>query len=224
MDKTSGKHTDTHISKRLAHALPKAAKPGAARRLEREVKILKAACHLLAEKGHAKFSMRRVAIDTGVTLRTVQHYFPTKRELLVETVKYTLGQQYEKKYMRQWEKSHAKSSRERLLIMLDFLLRDLRSRFAPRFFFELWALALRDKDASIAVDVVYSLHRRNIESLIEDMNPNLSPQQVSHRAIIVAMLVEGMGVLLCPGRPQHDEYLGIDDEIKARLVDIVMMP
>ena len=64
------------------------------------------------------------------------------------------------------------------------MLDDLRNPFTLRFFTELWALSVRDKDAAIAMDVIYTLPPVKFEKLIKAINPGLSKRKVAHRAII----------------------------------------
>ena len=82
---------DNPLRVKLEGALPKQSVPDTSPRKLKETAVLEAARTLLAEKGYAKFSMRGVAAAMGVSLRAVQHYFPTKKDLLVETVKYILA-------------------------------------------------------------------------------------------------------------------------------------
>lgn len=178
----------------------------------------------MAEKGYSKFSMRGVAASLGISLRTVQHYYPTKRDLLVETVKYTLAHYYHEQFHILFEKNETKKPIDKFLIMIDYMLEDVRDPFSIRFFTELWALSLRDIDASIAMDTVYTLHRQNIEQLIAQINPNLSSHRVSHRAAIVTALIEGLMLLLGDGKPDHCELEDIDQEVRKRILDIVTRP
>ena len=52
----------------------------------RKIQILDAAAHLLADKGNDKFTLRNVAQECGIHLKTLQYYFPSKRELLNEVL------------------------------------------------------------------------------------------------------------------------------------------
>ena len=64
------------------------------RRAERRIAILEAARHTLIEDGYPDFTLRRIAKKAHIHLKTLQHYFATKRELLLETVNYTLDTYY----------------------------------------------------------------------------------------------------------------------------------
>ncbi|MDG2115530.1 MAG: TetR/AcrR family transcriptional regulator [Porticoccaceae bacterium] len=210
---------------RLEGALPKQATSDiSSARNKREIEIVEQARNLLAEQGYSKFSMRGVAASMGISLRTVQHYYPTKRDLLSETVKYTLVHYYHEQFHILFEENETKDPTEKFLIMIDYMLEDVRNPFSIKFFTELWALSLRDLDASIAMDTIYTLHRQNIEQLIVEINPNLSASRSSHRATIVIALIEGLMLMLGDGKPHHSELDGIDQEVRKRILDIVMMP
>ena len=38
------------------------------------------------------------------------------------------------------------------------------------------------------------------------------------------MLFEGLMLLLGDGKPRHEEFQGIEKEVKSRILDVVMMP
>ena len=46
--------------------------------LKRSMEILEATKLLLSEQGYDKLSLRKIAAITGIHLKTLQHYFPTK--------------------------------------------------------------------------------------------------------------------------------------------------
>ncbi len=51
-------------------------------RTTRIPEIVEAAINVLAQYGNAGFALRRVASDVGIHLATLQHYFPTREDLL----------------------------------------------------------------------------------------------------------------------------------------------
>src|SRR5438309_6909216 len=56
----------------------------AARRPEVREQILKAATDALLRHGYSGTSMRIIAAEAGLPLGNVQHYFPTKSQLMIE--------------------------------------------------------------------------------------------------------------------------------------------
>ena len=64
--------------------------------LKRSMEILEATKLLLSEQGYDKLSLRKIAAITGIHLKTLQHYFPTKEILIKATLEYVQSL-YEKK-------------------------------------------------------------------------------------------------------------------------------
>lgn len=52
--------------------------------------VLKASLRLLAERGYAKFSASRVAAMAGISRGAQEHYFRTKNELIVATLRHAM--------------------------------------------------------------------------------------------------------------------------------------
>ena len=113
---------DKPLHAKLEGALPKQAPAEKLSRKQREIQILEEARNLLADKGYAKFSMRGVAAANGVSLRTVQHYFPAKKDLLLETVKYTLAHYYDEQIHLLFAELKAKEPVDRFQIVMDYML------------------------------------------------------------------------------------------------------
>lgn len=189
-----------------------------------KIMLLEAARSILADKGHAQFSMRSLAKLAGVHLRTVQHYFPTKRDLLVEVLDYTITTYYLGQYPITRNNYAGLSPVKKLESVLGFLIDDLRDPFVGQFFPEVWALASRDKDASAALDRFYIIHRKSIGELISSANPKLSTRAVAHRAALIAMMIEGLLLLLSHNKPQHGELKGLRAEFIYQCLNIVRAP
>lgn len=191
---------------------------------ERTTELLKAACNVLVEQGYLKFTLRTIATAAGVHLKTLQRAFPNKRTLLRDTIRFALDTCYVQKYRERLAASDPRPAQERLLDLVDFLIADVHDPWSTRFFSELWALAARETDAADAMDALYTAHRVNIAGLVRAMNPNISDATVEHRAVIVAMMLQGMVLMLGDGKPRHAEFENLDVEIKQRILDIVISP
>ena len=139
-----------------------------------KIALLEAARSALAEKGHSEFSMRSVAKEGGVHLRTVQYYFPTRRDLLTEVLEYTLSTYYLGQYPVTRNNFSGLSPDKKFDTVIGFLFDDLKEPFVGQFFPEIWALAARDEDASAALDRFYVLHRQSIAAIIAEVKPGLS--------------------------------------------------
>ena len=186
--------------------------------------LLEAARSALSEKGHSEFSMRSVAKAVGVHLRTVQYYFPTKRDLLVEVLEYTLRTYYIGQYPLTRNNYAGLAPEKKLETVMGFLFDDLKELFVCQFFPEVWALASRDPDAAAAVDRFYVLHRQSIAAIVAEVRPDLPMRVVAHRAAILTSIIEGMLLIVGHGKPQHVELRGIRTEVIRQAKNIVNSP
>ncbi len=199
-------------------------RPNDSKRLKREREILECVRAILADKGYSNFSMRSVAAAAGLHLKTVQYYFPTKRQLLTAALSYTLDEYYFERYSEVSREKVATGPRERFLIVIEELIADIKTAFTTKFFIEIWALAVRDEDARIALDRLYERHCDHLAGLIQEMNPTLPGETARQRATIVTMMLEGMMLFVGDVKPTCKETPGLDEEVKRRMLDIVMAP
>ncbi|MBT7952139.1 MAG: TetR/AcrR family transcriptional regulator [Gammaproteobacteria bacterium] len=190
----------------------------------KKIELLEAARHALASRGHSNFSMRSVAREAGIHLKTLQHYFPNKQSLLTEVLEYTLRSYYFNQFNLMFDKRSDLGAEEKFRLLIDYVLDDLGDPFTASFFPEIWALASRDPDASLAMDRFYTLYRNNIEELIFELNPKLDGICLIQRAAIIAMAGEGMLLLVGHNKPKHRELKNIKNEFVNRMLDIVRAP
>ena len=93
------------------------------KRLQRKIEILEAARTVLAEQGYTKFTLRRIAAEAGIHLKSLQRYFPTKRELLKAALEYIVQNYYNDQYARIFEHEHISAPKEQLIAVIDYLFR-----------------------------------------------------------------------------------------------------
>jgi len=65
------------------------------RRKETQEAVLSAAIKLLIDKGHGGFSSSRVAAMAGVSRGALEHYFPTKQDLLAAATRHAMREAVE---------------------------------------------------------------------------------------------------------------------------------
>ena len=189
----------------------------------KKIILLETARRVLAEKGHGEFSMRSLAREAGVHLRTVQYYFPKKRDLLNEVMEYTLGTYYLGRYATSRKNYASLPGEKKLETVIGFLYDDMRDPFVCKFFPEVWAMASRDQDATDALDNFYTTHRRSIAVLVAEAAPNLSEKAVAHRAAIISMLIEGLLLLIGAGKPSHNDLRGLKTEVLRQVRNIILL-
>ena len=113
--------------------------------LKRSMEILEATKLLLSEQGYDKLSLRKIAAITGIHLKTLQHYFPTKEILIKATLEYVQSL-YEKKI--QEISSHSTDAEKNFKNYINYLVEDIKTIETAGFFYQLWAMAHVDKNTN----------------------------------------------------------------------------
>jgi AcrR family transcriptional regulator len=177
--KTDGRRTERASSKR--------------RRLD----ILEAARLIFSEEGYDQLTLRNVASKVGIHLKTLQHYFPSKEELVQSMLIYhdeTYAQTYE--YLR----LESDDPEELFRKAMAFLIKDDKDRQTAGFFYQLWARAHNDEHANSVMHGMYRNHCSNIEKLMEPLNPDLPKQARKQRAIMIISMIEGLMLMIGYGK------------------------
>ncbi len=188
---------------------------------DRRQEILQSAREVLISYGYHSFSMRRVATTAGIHLKTLQHYFETKQELLVETLNYTLDKHYFGQYLRLFKDAVDDSSKQALSNVISYLISDCTTEDTSKFFSEMWALSFRDQDARAALDSFYISHRNQLEMLMIRANPKMSRETAKLRAAVIAAQIEGLVVLIGHNKPRHSEFENLQQETHDRIMEYV---
>lgn len=192
---------------------------------ERKNEVLRVARTLFAEEGYVKFSMRAIAREAGMHLKTLQHYFSSKDDLLKELMDYILKEHYESQYTAIAKMEKIESPDAKLKMIMNFILEDSKKKTTTRFFTELWALAQKEDSAKDAMDRIYFRHRKLIESLIAEINPSIGKTTAAQRATLIAAAMEGIGGLFIGyGKKKYPHYEGIEEETLRGLMLIVKAP
>jgi AcrR family transcriptional regulator len=195
--------------------------PKTQRGKERVVEILAEAKSLFIKGGYAEMTLRQVSERVGISLSNVQHYFPT-REALLQGLLNEVMTSYDPVYTR--ITTGISDPRESLEAVIRYLISDARNPETEKLFVEIWSLATRNEMARGIFDQMYSHHRRNLETLVAAANPSLSRRQVSLRAALIAMQIEGLMLLISDAKPRHAELAGIEAECVKTILRIVEAP
>lgn len=186
------------------------------------MEILKSARAILVENGYPAFSMRRVANRSGIHLKTLQHYFETKRHLILETLEYTLDAHYFEQYVTIFKEIGQTSNVNLLSRIIRYLIEDARTEDTSKFFSEIWALSFRYDGARAALDGFYVKHRQQLELLIAGANPNISHKSVKLRAGVIASQIEGLVPLIGYNKPVHSALDDMEREVHDRIMEYVL--
>ena len=129
------------------------------------MEILEATKLLLSEQGYDKLSLRKIAAITGIHLKTLQHYFPTKEILIKATLEYVQSL-YEKKI--QEISSHSTDAEKNFKNYINYLVEDIKTIETAGFFYQLWAMAHVDENTNNIMEQIYQAHTDSIENLISE--------------------------------------------------------
>lgn len=156
--------------------------------------ILTSAREVLVRDGYAHFNLRKVAMEVGVRLATIQHHFPTREALLTAAIT---------KAMRDWgrryqEIAHQSSSdpEQRLRELHQQSLDFLDSPETAPLIVECFALAQHDESIRDLVLAQYSAYRSLYRELLSEVRPDLSTETLTAFATVLIAQIEGLVLLL----------------------------
>lgn len=154
------------------------------------VRILHAAKRVFIRDGWATFSARRVAKEAKVSLGALQHFFPSKHDLLSSMLDFTKSQ-FEAEYNKVIQKLPV-NGRARLLGVIDVLIEDIWNLDSRTFFFNFWAMACHDEDAAALKAEIYREYVAGLAASIGAAEPAISEEHAQELAIQVAAMIEGL--------------------------------
>ena len=187
--------------------------------LERVSEIVDAARNILATEGYAGLSMRKVAIEVGISLSNVQHYFQSK-ELLMEAVLMMTMNQFQEKLDTITSAMEQQPRIEQLNSAISMFLEELSNPVTYGMFFEIWALAARDDFASKLMDKMIARERKAIFKLIQGLNPAISDEEYRLRATLIVAQVEGLMLFRYHRQTQKNEMLAVHAALKKSIIGL----
>lgn len=169
---------------------------------EKRIKsILQASENLLIENGYHKFSMRKVAVQAGVSVGNLQYYFPSKNNLLE-----ALLDQVIQNYLNTLAKIRRHNTpKEQFTGMISNVVRDLKTKRTTVFFPELWSMANHEKHFSKSMDVMYGKYRSVLAKVIMDINPELNELQAKRLSLFITASIEGHTIFIGYRKPWTKE-------------------
>jgi len=165
-------------------------RPARRRTAETRARIMAAGRRLFVDEGWAAFTTRRVAREAGVSLGSLQHFFPCKEQLLagmLEDIIATYGRQFA-----ELEARLPQSGQERLLATVEFLVDDIWRPESRRFFMNLFAASCHSVSAGRLLNDVYAHHRRRIAGYVAAARPGLTERECLDRGLLIAGLIDGL--------------------------------
>jgi AcrR family transcriptional regulator len=184
--------------------------------------IVEQAYRLFMTEGYAGFTMRKLAKAASISLGHLQHFFPTK-EAVLESVFERVSAEYDRSYADLCADmtDHPDLAHERLRTVLQFNLESLRTQNTTEFFFEFWALAVRNPVAKQIMDRMYSVHRANLGDFITPVRPDLSANAIALLAAQVAGFMDGLMIFIGYGKPNRPELNGLVETSIESLMQMI---
>lgn len=162
------------------------------RGLKRSTDILRVALTILTQQGYGELSMRRIAKEIGISLGNLQYYFPNKKVLIQKLLEDYLDQTMLKIQERSSLKVNSIEEQFDMALNVSFL--EQSSKEACQVFYELWALATRDKEVKAALESFYETYCSIVAGYVEHINPSLGKETVRKRAAIIVAMLEGLSL------------------------------
>ncbi len=156
--------------------------------------ILQVAREIFALEGYSKLTLRRVALQTGIHLASLQHYFATKEDLLGALLDDT--NLYHDRVLQQIMAQPVDSADERFIFFIRHQLAEHQNIHTCGFFFQLWSLAPNHKFAQTLMEKMYTNYSNQLFQLMRDMRPELEADELQQRAALIVAMLEGMMLLV----------------------------
>lgn len=149
---------------------------------------------IIAIEGYPHFSLRNVAKHVGFGLGVIQHFFPTKSELLKAALAREC-QRYEDEMdeIAQNLNTVAETKFKKLVSVHYSASMD---PLTAGFFVSFWALSNHDKEALVLQNALYDNAVKRMTGVIAELNPTLTKSDCLNRAILIITTLEG-AVILC---------------------------
>jgi AcrR family transcriptional regulator len=178
--------------------------------------ILSAAIRILALEGYTRFTLRNIAKRVGLRLAAVQHYYPTKKEMLRAAIRGSI---------KQWDEPVSRlmllprrGVKSRLQAVIKLHLGSCIDDLTGGFFVALWALAAHDPDAMELLNDTYRVAVERFATLIMEAKPALDAGEASLRAIQILSLLEGTTITAGPRK----QYAASIRSLEKRLVQTAL--
>ena len=183
-------------------------------REKRIEEIVEVAVELFAKEGASGFSMRRVASLAGVTLSTLQHYFGKGENLLKITINSITARYIDR--LRAIEHDVSLPTRERFHAITDEIIGWSTDPVVSACYFELYALASKDKDVARLIEEVYVAYHGLLTDFVAELNPALTHDRAAMIALMIGAHIDGVMIFRYRGAPAMP---GTDDKVIAAMKD-----
>ncbi|RVW10493.1 TetR/AcrR family transcriptional regulator [Prescottella agglutinans] len=160
---------------------------------QRQADLLDAAERVLATRGNANAALRDFAAEAGVRIGHLQHYFPTRADLIRAVLDRTLQRSLGR--LSAVSGQDIAVTREATERMLDVLLSEQDDPACVRLFREIWAIAGGDEETAAVVRAFYRAYVGHVAQRIACVRPDVTETRRIALAEAVVSLLEGSSVV-----------------------------
>ena len=159
----------------------------------RAAALLDAAEHVLTTQGNANSAMRDFAAAAGVRVGHLQHYYPTRAELIGAVMARALSRSLDR--LAAITDSAENDSREGSEQFIAVLLGEQEDHATVRLYVEVWAIAVADEDVAHVVRDFYAQYVAHVVRAVAGAQPHLNASDLDATAQTIVSLLEGSAVL-----------------------------
>ncbi|WP_017198403.1 TetR/AcrR family transcriptional regulator [Arthrobacter sp. M2012083] len=164
----------------------------------RKAALLDAAEEVLVTKGNANSAMRDFAAAAGVRIGHLQHYFPTRADLiravLERSLERSLQRLAEEAGVDLGPSTDGGLSRDESRRLLTALLHEHSALDDVKMHLEIWALASADQQAASALRSFYEQYAAHVGGVVRRGRPDLPEPELHGVAAAIVSLFEGAAV------------------------------
>lgn len=188
---------------------------------QRIAQILEAAHDQIQQVGLRNITLRSIARQCKIHLKTLQNYFPTKNDLL-KAIYQDLLAKYLPPLIEILERPE--DPLPRFNMVLDQLFAFVDDLNNQRFFLEIFSLAQNDEEWMQLIDDKFRAFYNRIGDLISELNPDLNRKDGRRRALAMGAMMEGMMLFVGDNKPVRPERENIKEEFRGLLLMMAIGP
>ncbi|WP_080971069.1 TetR/AcrR family transcriptional regulator [Burkholderia cepacia] len=185
-------------------------------------RILTNAIEIFVTDGYGELSMRKVATKTGLSLSNLQHYFPSREDLLATIINVTLAN-----YAGSYDDLRADTTltpEARLEKLVRLLIEDSKQSKTQGLFVNLFALAQSQEFARKTIEEAYTLQRHMVAEFVMAINPALPPPVLARRSALITAQIEGLVVFIPQRNRFPSDLKGLEDDAVKAVLALAKMP
>lgn len=182
-------------------------------------KILESAHHILITEGYQSLSLRKIAQHMGISNGNVTYYFPNKKVLLRALIEDVLSR-YEVEFKTEAEK-FPDAPEKRIGAYFSYLIKDAQQPESRSFFYQLWGLSTHNPVAAELRDEVYSHFLSHVEIQLHAARPDLKPQTIRNKSLVLMSLLEGLNVMLGSGDKFLGQFKNLEPYVHEQVMHII---